>query len=487
MKRHELSLLAGLLLTGYAAAQPVPLPNPGIPGYQFPEPESTLMQWINQPSAAHARNIHRHGWGLWAALTTPSGQTEYGLANAPVYLTWLTPDEVAALPADAAANATSAVAAAPRQMRLRVPRQFMRIPGFMEKLQARLAALSQSQDQSARGVRDTSSFEMVGYDPSAAAFASKNQLFSKTALTKLYQAGNASIPAFPSTAVTVKPVYKLVSKANMIPGTSLYVMPAWPGTPKPTPAMQGGGFPEEAWPGCVYIDAKNPGRSTAQSADASCSSPSAANTFGLGDFIRIPVTAANAALFSSLAQKQLKQPVEPGDTLILMAMHVTSREMTEWTWQTFFWTPAPAKPPLPSSVAVAQARPAQLPWPAAHYAMSIGYQMVAPNQPVNGGKSVGSPVTVYNPYLEAGFDSSVFQPPPPLNVGIYNPKTKATFRGTLGIQSNCMTCHSGASVKMDSAVKRIGYATNFYIPRNAPMFKGNLQTDFLWSIADGVE
>ena len=66
--------------------------------------------------------------------------------------------------------------------------------------------------------------------------------------------------------------------------------------------MQGGGFPEEAWPGCVYIDAKNPGRSTAQSADASCSSPSAANTFGLGDFIRIPVTAANAALFSSLAQ-----------------------------------------------------------------------------------------------------------------------------------------------------------------------------------------
>ena len=72
-------------------------------------------------------------------------------------------------------------------------------------------------------------------------------------------------------------------------------------------------------------------------------------------------------------------------------------------------------------------------------------------------------------------------------MGIYNPKTKATFRGTLGIQSNCMTCHSGASVKMDSAVKRIGYATNFYIPRNAPMFKGNLQTDFLWSIADGVE
>ena len=42
--------------------------------------------------------------------------------------------------------------------------------------------------------------------------------------------------------------------------------------------------------------------------------------------------------------------------------------------------------------------------------MSIGYQMVAPNQPVNGGKSVGSPVTVYNPYLEARFDSSVFQP-----------------------------------------------------------------------------
>ncbi|POA98894.1 hypothetical protein C2134_09515 [Chromobacterium sinusclupearum] len=484
MHNYRLLLPAALLLSDLAIAHPVPLPNPHIPGYSFPESESQLMDWINQQTPANTRQIYRHGWGLWASLTAPSGQSEFDIPNVPVYLTWLTPAEVAALPSNP--EQLKAQASTPRQLQLRVPRQFQRVPGFQEKLQAKKAELSAKANPSTSDMRDTSVFEMVAYDPAAAEFARKNQLFSKAELTKIYDAGNASIPAFPSNAVTIKPVYKLVSKANMIKGSSLYVMPAWPGTPKVTPDIEKNGFSEDKWPGCVYIDAKNPGKSKADRTDPSCSHPNASNTFALGDFIAYPVTADNVKQFQQLVQDQLKQSVEVGDALILMAMHVTTREITEWTWQTFFWTPNPAKPPLPGNRAAAAARPAQVAWPAAHYAMSIGYQMVAPNQPINGGKSVGQPVTVYNPYLESDFNAATFTAPP-VNVGIYSPVSKRTFHATVGVQTNCMTCHSGASVQMDSKASAIGYSTNFYIPRNAPMFKGNLQTDFLWSIADDAK
>lgn len=485
MQRSLLTLAIASLIAGHALADPVPLPNPGIAGYSFPEPEAQLLQWINTPTGSNTRSVYRHGWGLWASLTAPSGQTEFGLPNVPVYFTWLTPTEVAALPATQGPAVAELRAAAPRRFELRTPRQFLRIPGFSERREERRAHMMQSPASNAMSVRDTSSFEMVAYDPTTAEFVRKNQLLSKASLTKIYAAGNTAVPSFPNTAVAVKPVYKLVSKANMINGT-LYVMPAWPGTPKPTPAMQTQGFPEDQWPGCVYIDSKNAGPSSANSTDASCARPNASNTFGLGDFIGYAITPANVSEFQQLVASQLKQKVEVGDVLILMAMHVTSREMTEWTWQTYFWTPNAAKPPLPSSSFIAAARPREISAPVAHYAMAIGYQMVAPNQPINGGKSLGLPVIAYNPYLEAGFPSNTFTAPPN-NVGIYNPVTKKTFTGTLGIQTNCMTCHSGASVSMANNAASIGYATDFYIPRNDPMFKGSLQTDFLWSIADDAK
>src|SRR6187402_2569344 len=153
---------------------------------------------------------------------------------------------------------------------------------------------------------------------------------------------------------------------------SIYVMPAWPGTPKVTPDIINNGFPETSWPGCVYIDSKNVGTSKATGIDADCKTgPTSTNTFALGDFINYPVTSNNLANFESLTGDTL----EVGDIIILIAMHVTTREIDEWTWQTYFWTPNPASPPLPSDSTIASARPAKLTGAAAHYAMSIGYQM----------------------------------------------------------------------------------------------------------------
>ena len=98
-----LCAVAGLLaLRGVAATNPPatisaePLPDPRIPGFQFPESEATLTRWIttfnrsNDPAAAATafEKIHLHGWGLWAAVTAETAQ-RYGGQKLRVFETWL--------------------------------------------------------------------------------------------------------------------------------------------------------------------------------------------------------------------------------------------------------------------------------------------------------------------------------------------------------------------------------------------------------------
>ena len=88
-------------------------------------------------------------------------------------------------------------------------------------------------------------------------------------------------------------------------------------------------------------------------------------------------------------------------------MHVTSREITRWTWQTFWWSATPDKPHFPSSTTVAKLRPKALTAPASHYAGAPAYNMAVPAQPVVGGENFGNSVYAYNPYLEAPFNYQV--------------------------------------------------------------------------------
>ena len=61
--------LAPLTLAAPGAVQPVPMPNVPIPGYKFPEDSSTINKWV---SSADSMAISRHGWGVWAALSSPT-------------------------------------------------------------------------------------------------------------------------------------------------------------------------------------------------------------------------------------------------------------------------------------------------------------------------------------------------------------------------------------------------------------------------------
>ncbi|SNR86704.1 MULTISPECIES: hypothetical protein [unclassified Azospirillum] len=468
----------------------VTLPNPNIPGYNFPEPEPVILGWVNnQP--AKSSNIYLHGWGLWTSLNMPSGQSTFGLKNAPVYLTWKSKQELEALTVESvAANGEKAAKQkpAPRQLSLGPVSQHLKF-GIRTTLDKAVKAATSTAAEAApvpapaNGTTpttpDATVFETVSYSPDASQWILQGGLFKLSTFKALYAQNQKEIPVFPNTAVSLKPVYKVISKngGHLINGR-YYAMPAWPGTPEVTQEIIDNGFPEQSWnAGCVYVDIQNKGPSAAKGTDASCKVPTPDSTYGLGDFVTIPVTADN---LSQLKVDGLDVAV--GDTLILVAMHVTSREIAEWTWQTFFWTPDPANPPTPSDKAVAAARPlGQLKGAPAHYAASFAYQMIAPNQPVDGGNNVGKPVIGYNPYLESGFNGAVFG----VKVPVIDPATKVAWVGQVGVQTNCMTCHAMATVAMAPGAQNY-YTTNFWIGRNDPLYNGTVQADFLWSIADVV-
>jgi hypothetical protein len=453
----------------------VSLPDPHIPNYSFPEDEATVLGWVNGNPEQTGR-IYLHGWGLWTSLTMPSGVPAFGLPNAPVYLTWISKEELVAF--SQRGGARVARGATPRKLTLGTPRQLLKFGlGVRGK-----AGLSPKALTVAAGVitPDTSDLETVAYDPTAAAAILGGGLFRLSTLAALNTGHAAQIPVLPDTAVALKPVYKAITPANLINGR-YYVMPAWTGTPPVTLEIQLNGYPEASWPGFIYVDTQNAGQSTSTGFDASGAGPAASPNavYGLGDFVSVPINAGNRDQFEVLTGDK---PLLAGDCLILMAMHVTTRETTEWTWQTFFWTPDPAQPPLPSGHEIAAARPSQLVGPASHYAASFAYQMVAPNQPINGGQSVGQPVVGFNPYLEAEFPRSIFG----LTRSIIA-SDGSSFIGTTGVQSNCMTCHAAASVVFPGAASNAAsYAADFYLSRDDPYFANTVQTDFLWSIADVI-
>ena len=61
-------------------------------------------------------------------------------------------------------------------------------------------------------------------------------------------------------------------------------------------------------------------------------------------------------------------------------MHVGTREITNWIWQTFWWDKNPNNPPAPSSKAIADSRPKELKGAARNYAMAAAYYMVNNNE-----------------------------------------------------------------------------------------------------------
>lgn len=440
------------------AVVPVPLPTNIVPGFKFPEDTATIInKWLGGYTAQYfdTVDIYKHAWGIWAGLTAKSGQ-KYDGQDLLVFETWPGIADIQAL-----TNQGQMLTAFSRigRPKLARPNQFKHA-----RLRAQAMGLPMPVDSiNEEGNNDF--WVAVTYDPTAAKHAISNHLLDSNYLKSLIVPGQIrSVPSFPNTAITLKPSFLI---AHVKDGTAK--IPAWPGPPHP--AMN---FPDTKWNSWVYIDLKNPNPSNKRLVPVPDGNPTqqqiAAATGNLGDFIYYKLDSVSAAYVN---QQQGVQ-AQKGDIMLLVAMHVTTKEISNWTWQTFFWAPDPENPPSPSDAVAAGVRPKQLSGAAAHYAVSTAYAMVRPNQPISGGTNKNvAPVIGYNPYLEP-------------NLGAINdPKTNPNHlnpKFMWGVQSNCMSCHAQAYYPANFI-----YTADQYVDmKDQKFFGGTVQLDFAWSIAGNL-
>jgi|CZKI01.1.fsa_nt_gi hypothetical protein len=468
MKCHKVLLAwASSLLSALpaGAVTAVLLPNPQVPGFRFPESEATIVNWVyemgNGPPADAAtafENMNLHGWGLWTALTMETAQVDNG-QKLRVFETWFTPQELSDV---TNTRLSPALPSLPR------PRSALR---HFNQFQHGSDVQEESGSAATEGSETV--FGYVKFDPTATDHIVREQLLSIAALNQLGQSGAQQIPPFPSTALTLKSAFQVITVQTLVNGR-YYRLNAWSGPPS-TPQAWGPAM----WPGVAWIDVKGGGSGSGQidtQAAADGSSRTDETTYPVSSMINHRLSALEAAQFNA---EQPGASASAGDYAVLVAMHVAGREIARWTWQTFWWTPTPNSPQVPSSEAIAGLRPAQLAGAPRNYAMALGYDMLTPGQPSVGGQNSGSAIYTYNPYLEARFS--------PANLPDSLPGSGPDGRpasNNVGVNCNCMSCHIRANYNPAGLASAPRYSGARYTGMDDPQFAGTLQVDLLWSLPE---
>src|SRR5262245_14447460 len=216
------------------AIKPVPLPDPKIKGFKFPEAENTIIGWTKDSKQAE---INLHGWGIWTALNMQSGEKLNG-QELRVFETWISPQQLVSARLLGAADFTKVERSLPVPT---VPRQLHR-----GKLKA---TPPPAPDASVNQILVT-----VQYDPATAGHIQANNLLHTATLNKLLAEGKTDVPAFPSASVALKPTYVTATRSNLVDGR-YFRLEVWPGPPAEPQS-----FGPDKWKQWVWVDVKDPGR-----------------------------------------------------------------------------------------------------------------------------------------------------------------------------------------------------------------------------------
>jgi hypothetical protein len=400
--------------------------------FNFPESEETIYEWVSKEDSYA---VTKHAWGIWAGLTQKTGQVHKG-RDLRVYETWHGVGQLSE--ASAAGYRSYGCNLNPHTTtKLKVPKQLAHAGVLQSTI-----------------TEDYAILETVAYSPDAACFATSNLLFNKSVLDRLLVHGDiGKIPDFPVRSITTKPTYYVAKATN-----GLVKVPAWTTTPVPAKV-----FGHNQWKNYVYVDLENKQDPTKKLIPVTSDNPTkeeiAAATCNMSDFIGFKIDAETADYLNSLQDKgnDPKHQFHKDSVALLVAMHVTSKEIKNWTWQTYFWVADPRNPGHPSANAYADLMPDSVKDEARHYAVSPCYAMTT---------NKNEPMICYNPYLEAGFGPQVFK--------MAN-RTDPDFQ--YGVQTNCMSCHALAT-----SSGKLGYTTDQNINLFDPMFNNDVQLDFAWSI-----
>ena len=463
-----LAALAIALGDGIFSARPVRAggeltPQPiQLPGYPFPA--AVIDKWV---AADNVTAMRQHAWALWGGISaiTPAS---FGF---PVWETWYSDAEVQAGPPLQLANTMYAAArAGGRPARsFHLPRQFHHVRGLGMQLDRQVKAALP--DPGAQVLAFNK------FNTEYADFVWSNGYYAGAALWNIQAGWPAGTPValrtikqFPAPAIGLKPVFQFVNGPHHNGGIT--VVNYWLGDlVSGTKHSTNPGFPTpDTWTQCVVVY-------------------TGSGPLPLGQVCKVtghtgpPILPTGRVSVNQFYNFQLqtdevqsacssfpagKCPIQVGDYAILVAMHMTTKEDANWTWQTFWWNynqPFPYGPP-----------PSNVPAPFDNYAMCTGYATTF--NPAN--NPAGQNVRCYNPYLETG------------------------LKPVEGVNSDCMTCHMVASLgnnpndapSQPNPTNDTGYpmflkGTSTYMSvadatDDTIFFNCQTQTDFSWFLAGVV-
>ena len=393
----------------------------GIPaGFDYPADKARLEQYRQ---AGNLSALRKHGWLLFAGMTREQAD------GTPYWLTWYHVDETF--------RAAGTELQHPRPMALpfETPNQFEHpLPG---------------QQAPPASVLSFVLFNREGYQ-----HIRTEHLYQRSRLNELNSSflpsqpwNERKIPDFPARAVTLKTIWWPVR------GDGMTALPIWDNQPaQPIDQLNVNQFIH--WQRVVAVDAGRQSVADGEFIDTVYNAKTYrhAHVVGLGSFYRVKVDAALArAVMQSKdsgvrisIQHALGRELRAGDYLLFIGMHATSKEIDDWTWQTYWWHDRPDAGPYASG------RPDAVKGVWRNYLMASADDEVLPREPD------GTPHIGYNPWLEAHFPN--------------------------GVLSNCMSCHHRASYPVIGFLPITRGAPD---PASDPAFKPRrLQTDFMWSIIE---
>lgn len=442
------------------------------PGYHFPTPRREIDGWVAVQNVAAMRH---HAWDIWAGMTASSGVV-FRRQELPIWETWYSNDEVFTTPPKAAALAAGTTKRTAITHPLARPHQDEHVRRMAEAFKA--SGNSSAAQALEAAVAAGAAQQVVAFNkfdgPSGRFLMSAHKTPPQTGQRYLYTQQkdlnnlNASwsaatpiadrkIDEFPATAIDLKPVLWLIKKTGLTP------VPLWQGTGpdavKPGKGSATNPIPND-WLNCVLIDPQGHGKlrpatpaevGRANADSALACDPKKYLYAPLSAMYSFEMSAAEVQAFNAANQGAPGLTAGPGDFAALVAMHVTSKEIVNWTWQTFWWDGGKNPPsdfPGSSTGITAQVKG---PW--RNYSMCVAYSMVVPaNDPK------GKPVVCFNPFLET---SQVD-----------------------GLQSNCMSCHGTARwPASNNPFYPQTYVPNGYIDfSSVQWFGGQTHNDFVWAI-----
>lgn len=428
------------------------------PGFGYPGDRAQIQAWADQWEIA---KITQHTWDMWAGMTADSGQTADG-SKLPYWETWCGTEDVFG-------------GTCGQGRGLARPGRPFRIASQLTHV-ARLKGLS--------AAPDTQVVSFNKFNPSMAQYIQAQHAGPGTAGPYKYASVSSLIAlnqAWPSTTATVdrkveeSPYQASTSSAVgfagietkpvifLVKATGLTPMPLWLG---PSGSTNHTNPTPNTWTTCVLLDPASTGGSDVAPVPATpaqiaqkVSVPYACTTYlyaPLATIYSFKMNAAEAASWNNLQGNG--GTASAGDYGVLGGMHVNTKEIINWTWQTFWWQPGQDTPNnFPGSKSGMTAN-VKGPW--RNYASCSAYHQTQ-------GNTSAKMVVCFNPFLET-------------SSGIPS-----------GLSSNCMSCHGTATAAgSNNNLTTLSYPPNYAKPISFgegtipidPRFVGYTRTDFSWAI-----